>query len=124
MALYKIDVVPVQVHGQYEEGLCERTAPGKLFRVGFGDPAPSNEIAREVDTRLAEIKASGVCGPLALVNGPMAVVIGLQVGHILSHLFGSVGVFDPKLGGYVVALSHGGPYAVGDVIPAAEVREE
>lgn len=34
------------------------------------------------------------------------------------HLFGVVAVFDPKISGYVVAITHDPAFKVGDVIPA------
>lgn len=108
---YKIEPVAVEVAGQ----------AGTLFRVGFGDPAQNDAIVREVEQRLAELKADAIGGTIALVNGPASLPVAVQLGHTLAHLFGSIAIFDPKMAGYVVSLSHGG-IPVGTVIPAADVQ--
>ena len=99
-----------------------RTA-ATLVKVGFGDPAQNDEIVREVESRLAELKTTGVGGALALVNGPASLPVAVQLGHALAHLFGSIAIFDPKMAGYVVSLNHGGTYPIGTVIPIADVVE-
>lgn len=94
-----------------------------LFRVGFGEPAQNDEVVREVASRIAELESDGnFGGRLALVNGPASLPVAVQLGHALAHRFGSVAIFDPKMAGYVVSLSHGGPYPVGAIVPAADVK--
>lgn len=44
----------------------------------------------------------------------------MSIGHAVNHLFAEVAAFDPKLNGYVVAVSHGGR-EIGTLIPAADV---
>ena len=39
-----------------------------------------------------------------------------EIEHGLGHLYETVAVFDPKLGKYVVSISHGAKYSVGDLI--------
>lgn len=95
--------------------------PATIVRVGFADPAQNDQIVREVEGRLAELKAAGLGGQLALVNGPASLPIAVMLGHALAHCFAAVAIFDPKMAGYVVAMSHGGPYPVGTVIPATDV---
>ncbi|MFB8797126.1 MAG: CRISPR-associated protein Csx3 [Microcoleus sp.] len=34
----------------------------------------------------------------------------------VSHLYGAVGVFDPKLGKYVIAITHNPEYNLGDLV--------
>ena len=94
-----------------------------IIRVGFGDPAQNDEIVREVESRLAELKSSGLGGALALVNGPASLPVAVQLGHALAHCFGSIAIFDPKMAGYIVRLNHGGAYSIGTVIPISEVKE-
>ncbi len=123
MALYNISCSAVQVHGKYEVGPCEPTTPAMLFRIGFGDQAQNDAIVREVTGRMDELKAN-MSGKVALVNGPASLPVAVIIGHRLAHMFGCVGIYDPKLAGYVVSLSHGGVYPVGAVIPQAQVQEE
>lgn len=92
-----------------------------LFKVGFGEPAQNDAIVRAAEARLGELGELG--GELALINGPASLPVAVVLAHGLLHVYGAVGVFDPKIGAYVVAAAHGGTYAVGDLIPADEVVE-
>lgn len=91
-----------------------------LYRVAFGDPAQNDKIVRDAQAALDEIvKSENPGGELALVNGPASLPVAVTLAHGLGHLYGALGVFDPKMGAYVVSVAHGGTYAVGDTIPAA-----
>lgn len=92
-----------------------------LFKVGFGDPAQNDSIVRDADKALTAMQ--GIGGRMALVNGPASLPAAVVVAHHLLHRYAVVGIFDPKMAGYVVAASHGGDYALGDLIPAADVAE-
>ena len=111
MAVYKIETSAVAVNG----------VAGTLLRVGFGEPAQNDEIVREVEVRLNELKGEGLGGQVALINGPASLPVAVVIGHHLAHQFGAVGVFDPKMAEYVISASHGSNWKVGDVIPASEV---
>jgi CRISPR-associated protein Csx3 len=89
-----------------------------LLRIGFGDPAQNDEICREVERKLGEAISSGILtgGPLIKVNGPASLPVAVVIAHAVSHLYKVVAVFDPKLGRYVVAVSHGTQLKVGDLI--------
>jgi CRISPR-associated protein Csx3 len=115
MATYKIETSNVLVAG----------TPATMIKVGFGDPAQNDQIVRDVESRMKELfPAEGDNGgSLALVNGPASLPVAVVLTHHLAHRFAAIGVFDPKMAAYIVATSHGGDYAVGDVIPAAEVKE-
>ncbi len=113
MATYKIETSQVSVAGK----------PVTLFTVGFGDPAKNNAIVQDAESRMVELEAGELGGQLALVNGPATLPVVAVLTHHLVHRFGMVAVFDPKMVAYIVASSHGGDYAVGDVISAAEVKE-
>ena len=90
-----------------------------LLKGSFGAPAGGDEIAKTVAARMAELENEH--GQLALWNGPATVVASFAVGHVLAHRFGAVGVYDPKLLGYVVAVSHDPERPVGDIIPESAV---
>ena len=107
MAVYKIDRQTVYVDG---------VADADLFKVGFGDPAQNDEIVRAAKSRLGELGELG--GELALINGPASLPVAVVIAHGLLHVYGAIGVFDPKLGAYVVAAAHGGEYSVGELILA------
>lgn len=105
MALYKIE--------------RQRLAAADLFRVGFADPAQNDEIVKEAKRLLDDLGEVG--GRLACINGPASLPVALVLGHALCHVYAAIGVYDPKMAAYVVAVSHDPTYKVGDVIPAASV---
>ncbi len=84
------------------------------FSIGFGEPAQNTAIVAEVAEFLANNPPAG--GELALITGPASLPVAGVLYHSLLHIFGSVAVFDPKLGGYVVVSAHGGNHKVGDLI--------
>lgn len=96
-------------------------APGTLLRLFFGTPAQNDQIVRDAAQALADLGLPG--GELVLLNGPATNVAMCAIAHGVGHLYQAVGVFDPKMAGYVVAVAHSDRYSVGDVIPAGEVKE-
>ncbi len=117
MATYKIDSRKVTVSGK----------DATLFTVGFADPGHNSQIVRDATARLAELGEVG--GGLALVNGPASLPVAMVLAHHLAHRYGTVACFDPKhpveggpTGAYVVAISHGGEYNIGDLIPGGDVK--
>ena len=74
---------------------------------------------RQLQTLIDAGQLPGGKQPL-LVNGRAPVTAGFAIASRVGHLYGTVAVFDPKLGErgfdrYVVVIEHGG-YRVGDII--------
>jgi len=92
------------------------------FIVGFGQPAENTAIVRDaaaaMDTAL-EVEGGG---PLALIYGPASLPAMAVIIHRLGHRFGAVGVWDPKLDRYVVAISHSPDYSVGQALGPEKER--
>jgi len=91
---------------------------GNVLRVGFGEPAQNDKIVQAAVARLAKMTATGELagGKLIKINGPASLPVAVAIAHGVIHLYETVAVFDPKLGKYVVAVSHSGPYKPGDLI--------
>src|SRR3989338_4497441 len=91
---------------------------GSLLRVGFGDPAQNDQIVRDATARLDEMVKTGELagGPIIRINGPASLPVAIAIAHAIGHLYEVVGVFDPKLGKYVVAVSHGAAHKPGDLV--------
>lgn len=91
---------------------------GQILRVGFGDPAQNDVICRDAARLLEEMVSSGELtgGPVIKINGPASLPVAAVIVHAVCHLYGTVAVFDPKLGKYVVAVSHGPQWKVGDLM--------
>ena len=97
---------------------------GQILTVGFGDPATGDVIVQDASEALREIADRGELGGggLLCINGRCTVPVAVLLGHSVAHIFAAVGVFDPKLNGYIVCISHDPAHPVGTVIPPGEVQ--
>lgn len=91
---------------------------GNVLKVGFGEPAQNDQIVRDAAARLEQMSQSGELsgGPLLKINGPASLPVACVLTHKVCHIYGAVGVFDPKLGKYVIAITHNPTYKLGDLI--------
>ncbi len=91
-----------------------------ILKLAFGEPAQNDQIVRDAVARLSEMEQAGELsgGGLVLLNGPASLPVAVAIAHSLVHRFSAVGVFDPKLNGYVVAVTHDPAYELGAIIPA------
>ena len=94
---------------------AEPHADGVLLRLAFGEPAQNDQIVRDAVAALRDLHLEG--GQTVYLNGPASLPAACAIAHGVVHLFKEVAVFDPKMAGYVVAISHGGR-EIGTVIPA------
>jgi CRISPR-associated protein Csx3 len=91
---------------------------GERLNIGFANPAQNDQIVRDAAARLDEMAESGELkgGQLLKINGPASLPVACVLAHKVAHLFGAVGVFDPKLGKYVISITHNPTYKLGDLI--------
>lgn len=94
---------------------AEQTPFGVLLRLSFGTPAQNDRIVKDAVLALQELSLLG--GETVLLNGPASLPVACAIAHGVAHLYKEVAVFDPKIAGYVVAVSHGGR-EVGTLISA------
>ncbi|MEB3282352.1 MAG: CRISPR-associated protein Csx3 [Lyngbya sp.] len=89
-----------------------------VMQVGFADPAQNDQIVRDAEARLEEMSKTGELkgGELLRINGPCSMPVAFVLAHKVSHLFGAVGVFDPKMGKYVISITHNPKYKLGDCV--------
>lgn len=85
-----------------------------LLRVGFGETAENNVLVREAAADIEELGLGG--GPGLKVNGPASLPVAMTIAHAVAHLYGFVACFDPKLGKYVVAITHTPDRGLGDIL--------
>ena len=88
-----------------------------VLNIGFGEPATNSEIVKEATEKSLSIKEE-LHGKLVLLNGPASLPVAVAIAHQFGHVAAAIGVYDPKLAGYVIAVSHNPAYTVGQVIPA------
>ena len=84
---------------------AESTSNGVLLRLSFGTPAQNDQIVRDAVEALASLALTG--GQTVFLNGPASLPVAVALAHGVAHLFTEIAVFDPKMAGYVVAVSHG-----------------
>ena len=89
-----------------------------ILRVEFGSPGRNDQIVKDTVTRLDEMIKAGELtgGGLLKINGPASLQVAMVLGHKLSHRFEAIAYFDPKLDKYVVVISHGPKFLVGQLL--------
>lgn len=100
--------------GTYTVIVSEQTDTVMTLKLGFGTPAQNDEIVCDAVAAVKALELSG--GKVVKLNGPASLPVAIAIAHELGHLFGAVAAFDPKLGKYVVAVSHDPSLVVGDLI--------
>lgn len=86
-----------------------------VVKVGFGEPASNDQIVKDAVAGIMAIREQ-LFGQVAKINGPASLPVAIAIGHALAHTSPAVAAFDPKLGKYVVSISHDPNYKVGDLI--------
>ena len=86
------------------------------LKIGFGEPAENPQIVADAVAALGALKLAGGRG--IHFNGPASLPVAMALAHAVAHLYGYVACFDPKLGGYVVAISHDPNVRPGQLLPA------
>jgi len=89
------------------------------LNIGFAKDvvATNAELVPFVEQQLEElINREPMQGRLLKINGACSVPIALTIAHKVAHLYGAVAMFDPKLSGYVVAITHNPEYKLGMVL--------
>lgn len=89
---------------------------GDTLTVGFNpsQPASNDQLCAFVRLELMSIDFPG--GKLIKINGAASLPIALVLGHKLQALYGAIGVYDPKLQKYVIAISNSKDFHVGDLV--------
>lgn len=89
---------------------------GSVLKIGFGEAASNDQIVKDAK-EAAELVKSQVQGlPVLKISGPASLPVAMLLAHEFNHIVGSVACFDPKLGKYVVCISHNPEYAIGQLI--------
>jgi len=89
-----------------------------ILQINFGEPAQNDQIVKDAAARLEEMARSGELkgGQLLKINGPASLPVAFVLAHKVCHIYGAIGCFDPKLGKYVICITHNPTYKLGDLI--------
>ena len=99
----------------YSATIRSQAAGVTTVAVGFGPDAADN--TRTVPAAVEAMGGLGLVGGRGLhFNGPASLPVAMTLAHAVAHKFGYVACFDPKLSGYVVAISHDPEVRVGQLI--------
>ena len=92
--------------------------PDNVLVLSFGTPADNDKLVIEVTQIIDNLIDEGLItgGELIKLNGPATLPISFVLAHKLNHLYQAVAMYDPKLSKYVVSITHGGKYNLGDLI--------
>ncbi|HUI57290.1 MAG TPA: CRISPR-associated protein Csx3 [Bryobacteraceae bacterium] len=97
--------------------MTSESAGVATLRIGFADPADNTRIVPDAVAAITALRLAGGRG--VHFNGPASLPVAMALAHAVAHLYGYVACFDPKLGGYVVAISHTPDVRPGQLLPAA-----
>jgi CRISPR-associated protein Csx3 len=89
---------------------------GEVLKVGFADPAQNDSFVRDAAARLDKMSESGELSGGSLLKIKASLSLACVLVHKVAHLYGAIGVFDPKLGKYVISITHNPMYKLGDLI--------
>ncbi len=89
---------------------------GDHILVGFGEPAQNPDILRELEGVRQDVVSLAAGKRLVRINGPASLPVAMWLAHAIVHVCGAIAVFDPKLGKYVVCVSHDPEYKIGDLV--------
>ena len=86
-----------------------------ILWVKFGEPAQNDQIVKDAQTRLEELSGK-LGGSLLKINGAASLPVSFVLAHKLAHIYGAIGVYDPKLTKYVISITHNPAYPLGHLI--------
>ena len=100
---------------KYNVEIMNNTENVITLKIEFGEPGSNDEIVQDAKAAV-EAVSEEVMGKTVLLNGPASLPVAFVLAHTLNHICPAVAVFDPKMGKYVVAVTHTGDYRVGELL--------
>ncbi|KST68543.1 hypothetical protein [Mastigocoleus testarum] len=105
---------------------------GDILKVKFGAiKANGDRIVKDAAKRLDELLGFGAIpgGKLLKIDGPASLPVCYLIAHKLSHLYGAIAIFDPKIGRkgyktYIIAITHTPAYEIGELIETEEPQQD
>lgn len=98
---------------------------GDTLRVGFNRElsVDGDRLVRDANHQLDQMFDQGLLtgGKLLKIDGPQSISVAYLLAHRLAPLYGAIAILDPKIGRpgyrtYIVAISQGATYQVGDLV--------
>ena len=95
---------------------ADRNGGSTTYTVGFGSEPASNAELTAIASKATYNLPSELHGTVALLTGKASLPVSYALAHNLSHYHKAIGVYDPKLAAFVVAISHDKQYPLGSLI--------
>lgn len=93
----------------------ERTGDVVTYTTSFGEtPATNAELVPIISKATYSLPPN--YGTVGLITGKASLPVSYVLAHHLSHYHKALGVFDPKLNGFVIVTTHDRNYPLGAVI--------
>lgn len=115
-------------HKEIQDFLSEKLKEEKVLyhldivwdtlKLKFGEAASNDEIVAYIEKILKQkIETKEILGwEIIKLDWPASLPVAVVLAHKLAHLYGTIAVRDPKMGKFVVAVSHSGNFKVWDMI--------
>lgn len=87
-----------------------------ILKINFGDEPAGNDAIVPEAVGKAEVFKEQVMGKVLKINGPASLPVAIALSHVFAHVVPCIACFDPKLGGYVVSVTHDPNYELGQII--------
>ena len=85
-----------------------------LVLLNFGAPANNDLIVPDAIKAIQALNLKGGRG--ILLHGPSSLPVAMAIAHAVAHLYQFVACNDPKMGKFVVVISHTPERRPGDLI--------
>ena len=92
----------------------------EILRVGFGEPSNNDQIVKDTHAECQAIKNEIMGSRLLKINGKASLQAIAVIAHFFAHLVQAIAIYDPKLGSYVVSISHSPNYHLGQLVKDSE----
>lgn len=86
-----------------------------ILQVGFGEPADNQQIVKDCAAGCQAV-SNQIMGKLLRVNGRASLQAAMVISHAFGHIVPAIAVFDPKMGKFVIVVSHSPDFALGQLV--------
>ena len=102
------------MESSYNVECSHRSLDRTDLKIGFVGEADNDQRVRDAVASITALELKG--GKLVSLDGPCSIPVAVALSHAVAHLYGAVAIKDPKLGKFVVSISHRPDLYVGMLI--------
>ena len=88
----------------------------ETLTIGFNPemPASNDQIVKDAAELCKETSVAG--SKLLKITGAASLPVAMVIAHAFCHIVQAIACFDPKLGKFVVCISHTAEFKVGELV--------